>query len=126
MIKDIMFYGQRTLEDYREMDIEKIIEEFLLAKGTWYKSPSKKEEPKPINKEVTAKSLVTPGLMVYGLKDNPTNRRAVEYYCERWGRVNQNISIDGVIRIPKDIWDKVDEYNRIHTNGNDRNPDKDY
>ena len=120
MIKDNMFYGDPTIKDYRDMEIEKIIEEFLLTKGTWYKSPYKDEPPKPINKAVSAKSLVSSGLFVYGLKDNPTNRMAVEYYCERWGHIHQIIDDRGVISIPKELWDKADEYNRIHTNGNDR------
>lgn len=120
MIKDSMFYTDPTIKDYRDMEIEKIIEEFLLTKGTWYKSPYKDEPPKPINKTVSAKSLVSSGLFVYGLKDNPTNRRAVEYYCERWGHIHQMIDNHGVINIPKELWDKADEYNRIHTNGNDR------
>lgn len=125
MIKNNMFYGEPTIKEYRDMEIEKIIEEYLLTKGTWYKSPFKNEKPKQINKEVSAKSLVSSGLFVYGLKDNPTNRRAVEYYCERWGHIHQIIGEHGVIRIPEDLWNRCDEYNRIHTNGNDRKPMED-
>lgn len=126
MIKSNMFYGDPTIKDYRDIDVEKIIEEFLLTKGTWYKPPFKDEKPKPVNQEVTAKALVTSGLFVYGLKDNPTNRRAVEYYCERWGHIHQIIDDRGLIRIPRELWEKCDEYNRVHTNGNDRNPNKIY
>lgn len=118
-----MFFTEPTIKDYRNMEIEKIIEEYLLTKGTWYKSPYKDEQPKSINKAVSAKSLVSSGLFVYGLKDNPTNRRAVEYYCERWGHIHQIIDDRGVISIPEELWDKADEYNRIHTNGNDRRTD---
>jgi len=107
------------------MDIEKIIEEYLLTKGTWYKSLFKNEEPKQINKDVSVKSLVPSGLFVYGLKDNPTNRRAVEYYCERWGHIHQIIGEHGVIQIHEDLWNRCDEYNRVHTNGNDRKPKED-
>lgn len=120
-----MFYGYPTIKEYRDMEIEKIIEEYLLTKGTWYKSPFKNEKPKQINKEVSAKSLVSSGLFVYGLKDNPTNKRAVEYYCERWGHIHQIIGEHGVIRIPEDLWNRCDEYNRIYTNGNDRKPMED-
>lgn len=126
MIKENMFYGDPTIKDYREMDIPSIIKEYLLTKGTWYKSPYKDDKPKPINKKVSAKSLVSSGLFVYGLKDNATNKRAVEYYCERWGHIHQIIDEHGVISIPKEIWDECDEYNRVHTNGNDRNPDVTY
>lgn len=125
MIKNNMFYGEPTIKEYRDMEIEKIIEEYLLTKGTWYKSPFKNEKPKQINKEVSAKSLVSSGLFVYGLKDNPTNKRAVEYYCERWGHIHQIIGEHGVIRIPEELWNRCDEYNRIHTNGNDRKPTED-
>lgn len=125
MIKSNMFYGDPTINDYREMEIEKIIEEFLLTKGTWYKPHTKNGEPKPVNKEVSAKALISSGLFVYGLKDNPTNRKAVEYYCERWGHIHQIISDNGVIHIPEELWNRCDEYNRVHTNGNDRKPRKD-
>lgn len=125
MIKSNMFYGDPTIKEYRDMEIEKIIEEYLLTKGTWYKSPFKSEKPKQINKEVSAKSLVSSGLFVYGLKDNPTNRRAVEYYCEKWGHIHQIIGENGVIQIPEYLWNRCDEYNRIHTNGNDRKPMED-
>ena len=125
MIKENMFYGDPTIRDYRDMEIEKIIEEYLMTKGTWYKSPYKDEQPKPINKVVNARALVGSGLFVYGLKDNATNKRAVEYYCERWGHIHQIIDEHGVITIPKEIWYKCDEYNRIHTNGNDRKPKED-
>lgn len=120
MINKNMFYGDPTINDYRDMEIEKIIEEFLLTKGTWYKPPTKNGEPKPVNKEVSAKALIYSGLFVYGLKDNPTNRMAVEYYCERWGHIHQIISDNGVIQIPEELWNRCDEYNRVHTNGNDR------
>ena len=49
MIKENMFYGDPTIRDYRDMEIEKIIEEYLMTKGTWYKSPYK-DEQKPADK----------------------------------------------------------------------------
>ena len=121
MIKDNMFFTNPTIKDYREMDIPNIIKEYLKTKGTWFKSPFKNDIPQPINKSVNIKNLITSGLFVYGLKDNSTNKRAIEYYCERWGHINQIIDEKGVINIPKEIWDECDEYNRIHTNGRDRN-----
>lgn len=126
MIKSSMFYGEPTIKDYRDMEIEKIIEEYLLIKGTWYKSPNNDEQPKPINKEVNVRALVDSGLFVYELKCNATNKKAVEYYCERWGYIHQIIDEHGVITIPKEIWDKCDEYNNLMTGGNDRNYNKEY
>lgn len=121
-----MFYGDPTIKEYRDMEIEKIIEEYLLTKGTWsrYCSLSDDNTPRPINKKISPKELISSGLFVYGLKDNPTNKRAIEYYCERWANINQ--AWDGFdIRVPSDLWNRCDEYNRVHTNGNDRKPMED-
>lgn len=115
-----MFYTDPTIKDYREMDIREIIREYLLTKGTWTRHIYKSEQPKPTHKVVHPKDLVSSGLFVYGLKDNPTNKRAVEYYCERWAHIHQIIDERGVIQIPADLWEECDEYNRVHTNGNDR------
>ena len=126
MIKNNMFYGDPTIKEYRDMEIEKIIEEYLLTKGTWsrYCSLSDDNTPRPINKKISPKDLISSGLFVYGLKDNPTNKRAIEYYCERWANINQ--AWDGFdIRVPSDLWNRCDEYNRVHTNGNDRKPKED-
>ena len=122
MIKDNMFYGDPTLKDYRDMDIREIIREYLLTKGTWGDSITKNGiEREEINHEIHPKDLVTSGLFVYGLKDNPTNRTAVAYYCERWGRIQQ-IFDGSKIKVPADLWNECDEKNREFTNGNDRTP----
>ena len=115
MIKQELFYSEPTLKDYREMNIERIIEEFLLTKGTWSHSPFKDEEKQPINQTVTAKSLVMSGLFFYRLKNNPANRKAVEYYCEQWAHINQIIDEHGVITIPVALWKKCDDYNHKMT-----------
>lgn len=121
MIKDNMFYGDPTLKDYRDMDIREIIREHLLTKGTWCdlikKDGIKRVE---INHYVSPLDLVASGLFVYGLKDNPTNRKAVSYYCERWGRINQ-IMDGSEIKVPADLWKECDEKNREFTMGNKRN-----
>ena len=117
-----MFYGEPKLKDYRDMDIREIVREYLLTKGTWGNSITKNGIGRvEINHEVQPKSLVTSGLFVYGLKDNPTNRTAVAYYCERWGRINQIMDC-GKIKVPADLWKECDEKNREFTLGNDRNP----
>ena len=107
------------------MDIRAIIREYLLTKGTWTRNIWKDEPPKPTNKTVNKKDLVSSGLFVYGLKDNPTNKRAVEYYCEKWGHIHQIIDNNGVIQIPDDLWEECDKYKEEHTNGNDRKPKED-
>lgn len=125
MIKNNMFYGDPTIKEYRDMDIREIIREYLLTKGTWTRPGYKKDPPKPTHKVVHTKDLVSSGLFVYGLKDNPTNKRAIEYYCERWGHIHQKIDEHGIIQIPADLWEECDKYNEEHTNGNDRKPRND-
>ena len=121
MIKDNMFYGDPTLKDYREMDIREIIREHLLTKGTQGRMLTKKgTEPCDINRSVSPKDLVRSGLFVYGLKDNPTNRSAIEYYCERWARQHQIMTDGGSIKVPDDLWRECDEKNREFTKGKDR------
>lgn len=116
MIKDNMFYGDPTLKDYREMDIREIIREHLLTKGTQGRLMAERGTiPCDINRSVRPKDLVRSGLFVYGLKDNPTNRSAIEYYCERWARKNQIMTDGGSIKVPDDLWQECDEYNRKMT-----------
>jgi hypothetical protein len=122
MINKNMFYGDPTIENYRDMDIREIIREYLLTKGTWSRTWHIGEKPEPIHKEVSCKDLVTSGLFVYGLKDNPTNRKAVEYYCERWGHIHQIVDKHNVITVPADLWEECDKKNEEFTNGNDRKP----
>lgn len=120
MIKESMFFTEPTIKDYREMDVEKIIREHLLTKGTWSHPTLKDEEPKPINRQVSPKSLVLDGLYTYGLKANPTNKRAIEYYCERWARIHQIFDDGrGCIKVPDALWKECDEYNRKMTRKED-------
>ena len=125
MINRNMFYGNPTIENYREMDIPKIIREYLLTKGTWSRTCCVGEIPEPINKDVSCKDLVSSGLFVYGLKDNPTNRKAIEYYCERWGHINMIIDKHNVISVPSEIWEECDKKNEEFTKGLDRKPKED-
>lgn len=110
-----MFFTEPTIKDYRDMDVVKIIREHLYTKGTWNHPTLKDEQPKPINKTVHPKDLVSDGLFVYGLKCNATNKRAVEYYCERWARIHQILDHQGCIKIPEDLWLECDEYNHKMT-----------
>lgn len=111
MIKDNMFYGEPTLKDYRDMDIREIIREYLLMKGTQGKLICKDGEMSiDINRSVRPKDLVRSGLFVYKLKDNPTNRSAVAYYCERWAQTNM-IMQGSCIKVPEDLWEECDKKN---------------
>ena len=107
MIKENMFFTEPTIKDYRDIKLDDVLKEFLLYKGTWDGSG------KPTNKKVAPKVLCDSALYVYGLKSNPTNKRAVIYYCEREARIRQIMDGDS-IRIPKDLWEECDKYNRIY------------
>ena len=121
MIKSDMFYGGiPTIKEYRDMDIPSIIREHLLTKGTWSRNNHKDDSPYPINKVVFPKDLISSGLFVYELKDNPTNRRAIEYYCERWAQIHQIMDQKGLIHIPEDLWKEADKKNKEFTRGRDR------
>lgn len=122
MINKNMFFSTPTIKEYREMDIPDIIREYLLTKGTWSRPLRKNEMPYPIHKEISVKDLVTSGLFVYGLKDNPTNRKAIEYYCERWGHIHLRIDEKNVISVPSDLWEECDKKNEEFTKGFDRKP----
>lgn len=121
MIKSNMFYGDPTIKDYRDIDPREVIREFLLSKGTRQRNQIQNYVVIEVNHEVEPGDLIGSGLFVYGLKDNPTNKRAIEYYCERWARQNQ-IMEGRCIKVPKDLWQECDEKNKEFTNGNDRKP----
>lgn len=107
MIKENMFFTEPTIKDYRDMKLDDVLREFLLYKGTW------DEDGEPTNKKVTPKALCDSALYVYGLKSNPTNKRAVIYYCEREARARQIMDGD-TIKIPTDLWEKCDKYNKTY------------
>lgn len=105
MIKESMFYGEQTINDYRDIKLDEVIREYLLSKGTW------DNKGKPCNQYVTPKQLVDSALFVYGLKTNPTNKRAVIYYCEREARIRQIIDNSDKIKIPRELWEECDKHN---------------
>ena len=112
-----MFYGEPTLTDYREMDVQEIIKEYLLSKGT--RGRDIKRNSIEINHEVLPSDLVSSGLFIYGLKANATNKQAVRYYCERYAHINQ-LWEGRLIKVPFALWEECDKKNEIFTNGNDR------
>lgn len=124
MIKNNMFYGDPTIKDYRDIDPREIIREHLLNKGTRARN-FVDGTINEIHHKIMPCELVDSGLFVYGLKHNPTNKRAIEYYCERWARQNQ-IMDDKYIRVPVELWNECDERNKEFTKGNDRTPDIHY
>ena len=116
-----MFYSDEPgLKDYRDMDIRAIIREHLITKGT--RTHNTQGKVIETNRYLRPQSIVTSGLFCYSLKDNPTNRRAVEYYCKRWAHQHQlwDDSNCTVFRVPADLWQECDEKNREFTKGKDR------
>lgn len=108
MIAKNMFYSLNpALMDYSDMKLEDIIKEYLYFKGTW------DNNGKPCNKFVSPKELVSSALWLYELIYNPTNKRNVLYYCEKRAReVGWMINEHGDIKVPKDIWNECNEYNK--------------
>ncbi|MBR1809589.1 MAG: hypothetical protein IJ776_09430 [Paludibacteraceae bacterium] len=102
-----MFVGEPTIKEYRDIRLENVLKEYLYFKGTFDSDDTTKQ----INKEVCPKFLCRSALWLYGLKDNPTNRMSVIYYCERQARQNLWYKHD-IIVIPDEIWRECDEYNR--------------
>lgn len=105
MINKNMFVGEPTIKEYRDISLVDVLKEYLLFKGTF------DEKQNPCNKDVHPKELCRSALWVYGLKDNPTNRTNVVYYCERQARQNLWLR-EGRIVIPEEIWNDCNEYNR--------------
>lgn len=105
MIGKNMFVGESTIKEYRDISLEDVLKEFLYFKGTF------DERQNPCNKEVHPKDLCRSALWLYGLKDNPTNRTNVVYYCERQARQNLLFRRERIV-IPEELWKECDEYNR--------------
>ena len=103
MIGKNMFVGEPTINDYREISLEDVLKEHLYFKGTY-------DERNVRHNAVTPKELCNSALWIYGLKDNPTNRTNVMYYCERQARQNLWFK-DGKIVIPDELWKECNEYN---------------
>lgn len=119
MINKNMFFTEPRLNDYHEMDVEAILREHLLTKGT--RCRNLKGEVEETNHTVAPADIVPSGLFLYGLKYNTTNSKAVIYYSIRWAQRNQYLQ-DGQIRVPDNIWQECDRKNEEFTSGRDRNP----
>lgn len=108
MIKESMFFADPKIKDYREISLDDVLTEYLLCKGTW---DSKGNE---INKKVSIKSIVDSALFIYNLKSNSTNKKAVEYYCEREACRRMLFSENSIV-VPDDIWNKCNMKNKEFT-----------
>ena len=108
MIAKNMFYSESPkIKEYRDMKLEDIIKEYLYFKGTW------NNDGEPCNKFVSPKELVSSAFWLYELKDNPTNKRNVLYYCEKRAReALWMINKHGYIKVPEEIWNECNEYNK--------------
>lgn len=106
MIKANMFYSENPkIREYREIDLVEVLKEYLLYKGT------RNDNNQPCHKIVSPKDLCSSALWLYELKDNPTNRRNVVYYCEKKAREALLVKSDHIY-IPESIWFECDDYNR--------------
>ena len=108
MINKNMFVGEPTIKEYRDISLVDVLKEYLFAKGTW------DDNGHACNKQVSPRELFSSALWLYELKDNPTNRRNVVYYCEKKAREALWVKSDR-IHIPDDIWNECDDYNRKMT-----------
>ena len=109
MIKANMFYSETPkVREYREIDLVEVLKEYLRYKGT------RNDNGQPCNKIVSPKALCSSAMWLYELKDNPTNRRNVVYYCEKKAREALWVKSD-YIYIPEAIWFECDDYNRKMT-----------
>lgn len=108
MIKDSMFFSERTITDYRDIVLDDVLKEYLLFKGT------RDSDNKPMHQFVYIKDIIFAGLQIYSLKYNETNKKSVAYYCEREAR-RRNLydDKDGLITVPVRIWNECDAKNTI-------------
>ena len=104
------FVDKETLKTYEEIDALKIIEQYLLFKGTDYVAKSM---------EVHISHLEEMAHIHYGLKVNATNKMYIGFFLEKY--FLHNFMIQGkYVKIPKDIFDRV---SLIHKHYKDkRNP----
>lgn len=111
-----MFFAERTIDEYRDISLPKVVKEYLLFKGT------RNKKGEAVNQRVRPKDLCSSALFVYKLKDNATNKSAVVYYCEREAR--RMGSMDGeFIVINEEFWNECDKYINKMTQGRDRKED---
>jgi hypothetical protein len=99
MIKNNDRVDESIIKTYQEIDGLKVIEDYLLFKGTDYISD---------DLEVKLKHLEDMALISYGLKVTATNRLYVGLYLEKFYKRNQIIN-GSIVFIPKSIFDKVKE-----------------
>jgi hypothetical protein len=102
-IQERSFVESHLLKKYEDIDGLKVIEEYLLFKGT--------DDVRETGK-VASKKLEETALVFYGLKSNPTNKLFVGFYLEKWYRINGLRTANGSVKIPQDIFYKVDELNK--------------
>lgn len=92
---------KETLKRYDDIDGLKVIEEYLLYKGT---------DDVGNRLFINIKLLEEMALIVYGLKSNSTNKLYVGWYLDKFYKRNNLFGKDRrLIKIPEDIFEKVDK-----------------
>jgi hypothetical protein len=99
VIDDKNKVGAETIRLYDEIDGLRVIEDLLLFKGT---------EDRKNDMFFKLADLEKMALITYGLKVNATNKLYVGWYLEKYYKRNGMFSDKGWVKIPKDIFDKVD------------------
>jgi hypothetical protein len=97
------FVDAQTLHTYNDIDIFKVIEEVLLFQGTDAHRKSMTLRMSDIERTC---------LIVYNLKVNATNKLYVGMHLDKQVHRNDLRSNNGTIKIPRKIFDKVDEIHK--------------
>lgn len=107
-----MFVQPETIRTYSEIDGLHVIEETLLFKGT----------------DGFRDSMTLPIRLVehmahiaYGLTVNPTNKLYVGMYLDKFYKRHGLLSKNGSIKIPKEIFDKVDAIHKTFQTEKNKN-----
>ncbi len=93
------FVDKRTIKLFDEINGLKVIEEYLLYKGTDHVRNSRL---------VHISHLEKMAHIEYELKVNATNKLYVGWYLDRYFRHNDLFGKDGYVKIPTDIFERVD------------------
>ena len=113
-IKNKNFVNPDTIKTYSEIDGLRVIEECLLFKGTDYVR---------VRMSIPIKHLEDTALVVYGLSVTATNKLYVGMHLDKFYKRNGMVATAGNIKIPVDIFKRVDElhksYQTLH-NQNDK------
>lgn len=101
LIEDKNKVSSELIKIYEEIDGLLVIEELLLHKGENFAKDLRLQR----------KHIDQMALIVYGLKSNETNKLYVGYSLDRFFRNKDLVTPNGMIKVPVDIYDKVEKIN---------------